>query len=168
MLGAFLCILDFGMIDKIRTWLNGLYLQLTGVDEPPAHVAFSFAIGVFLGILPFTGVLAAIAISFWLKLNKPAAVLGSAVTNTWLGLITLGLAVKIGAFICRLDWVDLNAHFQSIIKDFTWSKLNDAQLLKIILAVGVGYIVISLILAAVSFCLAYAVIHWHRKQFTHK
>jgi uncharacterized protein (DUF2062 family) len=78
------------MFEKFKGWLNHLYVELTGQKEPVEHVAFSFAVGVFIGIMPFMGIVVAIAVAFWLKLNKAAVVLGSALTNSWVSRILRG------------------------------------------------------------------------------
>ena len=150
------------MINNIKTWLNGLYQELTTVNESPHRVALSFSLGVFLGILPFTGVLAAIGLAWYLKLNKAAAILGSAITNTWLGFIVLGIAVKIGAKLTGLNWHDVQTKLEGLFKHFTWDKIHETNIVSLIGAVAVGYVVVSLIFALLGYILARIMIAWHR------
>ena len=56
------------MLTKIQKWFQDLYKELLAVNESPHRVGLSFAIGVFLGILPFTGVIAAIAVAVFFRL----------------------------------------------------------------------------------------------------
>lgn len=151
------------MLERFKTWLNGMYDELRSVNETPHRVALSFAMGVFLGILPFTGVLAAIALAMLLRLNKAAAILGSAITNTWLGFIVLGVALKIGAAITSVRFEDLQQQIDGLFKHFTWQQLTTTDILPLLLAVALGYICVSLIFALLGYILSLIVIKWHRR-----
>ncbi len=151
------------MFTHVKNWLNGLYEELTLVNESPHRVSLSFAVGVFLGILPFTGVLAAIAIAWALRLNKAAAILGSAITNTWLGLIVLGFAVKIGAALTGANWRHLQDQLTSLLKDFSLKSFQQVDIWSLLFAVIVGYVVLSVAFALVGYGIARMVIFWHRR-----
>jgi len=76
---------------------------LLGIDDSPRLVAFSFAIGIFIGFSPFLGLhtVACIACAFIFRLNKPAIIAGTYIANpftlipiyifnTWVGLKIYG------------------------------------------------------------------------------
>ncbi len=151
------------MFDKLKSWLNKLYAELTTVQESPHRVALSFSIGIFLGILPFTGILAAIFIAIYFKLNKAAAILGSAITNTWLGIIVLGLAVQLGAAISGADWQALQGQVDNVIKNFSWKTLQQVDILPLLGSVALGYMLISLGFAIIGYGVARAVLYWQRR-----
>ncbi len=151
------------MFNKFKSWLNQLYLELTSFTETPHQVAISFALGVFLGILPFTGVLAAIGLAYMWKLNKPAAILGAALTNTWLGLIVLGFALQVGAICLGISGADIQLQWRDLVSDFQWKDLINRSFLSILVALAIGYLVLSFIFAALGYLLALFVIYWHRK-----
>ena len=151
------------MFNKFKSWLNQLYGELVAVTDTPHQVAISFALGVFLGILPFTGVLAAISLAYIFKLNKPAAILGSALTNTWLGLIVLGFAMQVGGMCLGLSEADIKAQWQILVHNFHFNDLISFAFLKILLAITIGYVVLSFIFAVVGYFLALIIIYWHRK-----
>lgn len=151
------------MFEKFKSWVNKLYEELTAVNEKPHGVAFSFALGVFLGILPFTGVLAAISLAYILKLNKPAAILGSAITNTWLGLIVLGFAIQVGAWCLGLSGAGIQAQWQDLVNNFNLNSLISPAFLKVLLPLALGYLILSLIFALISYVLALLIIYWHRR-----
>lgn len=151
------------MLTAIKTWFNKLYEELTMVNETPHRVALSFGVGVFLGILPFTGVLAAIAVALMFRLNKAAAILGSAITNTWLGLLVFGLAVKIGAHITGVEWETVSLQMKSLMKSFSLKLLQEIDIWSAFSAMLAGYFIISLILALFGYVIALIVISWHRR-----
>ncbi len=151
------------MLNNVKNWLNKLYEELTIVNETPHRVALSFAMGVFLGILPFTGVLAAIAVAIMFRLNKAAAILGSAITNTWLGLIVLGLAVKIGSGLTGANWQLIQEQVSALMKNFSLKALHDVDILQILCAIAVGYFILSCLFALIGYVVAVVVISWHRR-----
>jgi uncharacterized protein (DUF2062 family) len=58
-------------------------------------------LGVFTGILPGTGPLAALFLAFIFRANRASALLGSIATNTWFSFFTLVLAFKIGFVLIK-------------------------------------------------------------------
>lgn len=151
------------MFDKLKSWLNKLYAELTTVQESSHRVALSFSIGIFLGILPFTGILAAIFIAIYFKLNKAAAILGSAITNTWLGIIVLGLAVQLGASISGANWQVLQGQVDNVLKNFSWKTLQQVDILPLLGSVAIGYMLISLGFAIIGYGVARIVLYWQRR-----
>lgn len=152
------------MFDKFKSWLNALYDELTAVNETPHRVALSFALGVFLGILPFTGILAAISLAWFFRLNKAAAILGSAITNTWLGLLVLGAAIKLGAMITGAKFDLIKGQVDALFRNFSFDALFHSDILSLFICISFGYLIIGLGFALLGYILAILVLHWQRKN----
>ena len=132
------------MTDKFKAWIKRIYHQLMGIEDTPARKAAGLGLGVFLGILPGAGPIAALVMSSFLKVNRPAALLGSLLTNTWLSVVTFVLSLKIGALITGADGRQIYTQCQNLMEDFTWKYLFDVSLLKILLPLLAGYILVGL------------------------
>jgi len=76
-----------------------LYLKLFRIDDSPHKIALGFGLGVFLGVMPGMGLIAALAIAIIIKVNRIAALLGSILTNTWLSIPVFFLAVRTGSAV---------------------------------------------------------------------
>jgi uncharacterized protein len=136
--------------NRIIRFLKMLYLKMFRINDTPQRVALGFGLGVFVGILPGTGPLAALLLAALFRINKAAALLGSILTNTWLSLITIVLSIKIGASIMGLEWRQVYNTWQQILKNFHWNHLLNTSILQLMLPVLTGYLILS-------FCLAVAV-----------
>ena len=111
-------------------WLRTLYRKLFLLNDSPQRIAIGFGLGVFLGMLPGTGPIASLVMATVLRVNKAAALAGSLLTNTWLSLVCLSLAIQIG------DWL-----------------IGSQGRLQQILSIVAGYLVISLFLGLSAFAL---------------
>jgi uncharacterized protein (DUF2062 family) len=131
-------------------FLKKLYIKLFKINDTPQRIAAGLGVGVFLGILPGTGPLAALFLAWILRLNRASALLGSLLTNMWLSIVTLLLSVKVGAAIMGLNWKEVREAWMLFLKDFHWVNLLKLSTLNIILPVAVGYL-------TVAFCLGLAV-----------
>jgi hypothetical protein len=137
-------------INSILRFLKLIYLKLFRINDTPQKIALGLGLGVFLGILPGTGPLAALFMAFVLRVNRAGALLGSLLTNTWLSIVTFLLSIKIGSAILKNDWQEVHNRWLSFLKEFRWPVLFKISILKIILPVIVGYFV-------VAFCLGFLV-----------
>jgi len=141
------------MIEKIKSLFADLYTQLVKMNDSPQRIALGFGVGVFLGILPGTGPIAALAMAFIFRLNKAAALLGGVLTNTWLSLATFVMAIKIGSGILGLSWVAVHVQARGLVEHFSWKALFDAsgEILKPLL---IGYAVIGLACGLLAYLIA--------------
>ena len=146
----------------LRT-LKFLYLKLFRANDTPQRIAFGLGIGVFLGILPGTGPLAALIAATLLRANRASAVLGALLTNTWTSLITIILSIKIGAAIMSLSWKDLYSQWQILLKDFHWKSLFQLSFLKIIFPVLIGYLVIASVLGLAAYLTSLLILQERKK-----
>jgi uncharacterized protein (DUF2062 family) len=154
------------MFKKIQNRIEKLIRELLTVKEPPHEVALSFAMGVFLGILPFTGVVAAITLAWAFKLNKAAAVLGSAITNTWVGLIALGLAIKAAVGFLGIDADAVHQEIHHIIHHFHWHNIFQSSFVCLLGPVAIAFFIISFLFAFLAYVAAYVLIIFYRKNHT--
>lgn len=130
-------------MDKIKKFFQGIYNQIVTMHDSPHHVALGFGMGVFLGILPFTGTLAAITMAVIFKFNKASALLGSVVTNTWLSVVTFAIAGKIGCALLGYDWKIIYDQAHDVVFHFTWASLWKTASIKIILPLFLGYLIVG-------------------------
>lgn len=151
------------MFTKIKEAFDKLYGELVNANDTPAHVAMGFAVGFLLGLMPFTGPVAAVGVAWYFRLNKAAAILGSLLSNTWLSIVVLGISLQGTAWFFRLSMADLQEKFHSIFKDFHWSHVSDPFLLKITGAVILGFVLVSLFLSVIAYGVCWAVMSAKRR-----
>jgi len=134
-------------LDKIKTFFKSVYLKLFKIDDTPQKVALGFGLGVFLGIFPGTGPIAAIFLSWILHVNRAASLIGCLLTNTWISFIAFILAVKCGALLFGMHWQDI----------------RDAPI-KFILPVAMGYLLIGLAFGFIAYLTALFVIKYFKER----
>ena len=137
--------------NNILRFLKLIYIKLFRIHDTPQRIALGVGIGVFLGIIPGTGPIAAVFMAFVLRINRAAALLGSLLTNTWLSILTFFLSIKIGASIMRADGQDVQRNWVQFLKDFKIITLFKLTILKIILPVIIGYLVIGFCLGLIAY-----------------
>ena len=144
--------------NNILRFLKLIYLKLFRIHDTPQKIALGVGIGVFLGIIPGTGPIAAVFMAFLLRANRAAALLGSLLTNTWLSIVTFLLSIKIGASIMRVDGQDVQRNWVQFLKDFKIITLFKLTTLKIILPVIIGYLVVGFCLGLIVYLVALSII----------
>lgn len=143
------------MLKKI---INYIFKKLFKINDSAQKIALGVAIGVFAGLIPGTGPAAAVFMALIFKANRAAALLGSLLTNTWLSVITFVLAIKIGSVILKLNWQQVQQKTQVLRSDFSWAKFFKLSFLDVLLPVVTGYIIIGLILGALSYLVTLLII----------
>lgn len=142
--------------NKLLRFFRWLYLKLFRINDTPQRIALGLGLGVFLGILPGSGPVAALFLAFLLRVNRASALLGSLITNTWLSIVTFVLAVKLGAYLLGLEWQQVYTDCIVFFKLFRFSDLLRITALKVLLPVILGYILVSLLLGFVVYLIALA------------
>ncbi len=150
-----------GIILKIKDFL---YQKLFIINDTPQKIAAGFGLGVFAGILPGTGPLAALFLAFVFRVNRASALAASILTNTWLSLVTFLLAIKTGSAIFKVSWQGLKNDWSLTLSHWHWRDLFSVPLLKILLPVICGYIIISLVLGLISYTAILLILKIRRKQ----
>lgn len=152
------------LLDKISRFFKFIYLKLFRINDSPQRIAIGFGLGVFLGVLPFTGPIAALGASFLFRVNRASALLGSILTNTWISIPVFLLSLRAGAFITGVKYQDLNADWSRIIKDFHLSTLFDVGVYKVLLPILAGYVAVSLMIGLATYLIALTIVKFaHRK-----
>jgi uncharacterized protein (DUF2062 family) len=121
------------------------------INDSPQRIALGVGLGVFAGLLPGTGPVAALFLAFIFRANRAAAALGGLLTNTWISLLTFILAIKIGSAILRMDWHIVQEKAQGLIQSFSWQKFFKLSLLDVLLPLVTGYLIIGLVLGALAY-----------------
>jgi uncharacterized protein (DUF2062 family) len=151
--------------NRIAGFFKLIYTKLVKINDTPQRIAAGFGLGVFLGILPGTGPLAALFTAALLRVNLSAALFGSLLTNTWLSILTIPLSIKIGSAIMQLSWQKVYSDWGIFLKDFHWTGLFRLSSLEIILPVLLGYLALGLILGLTAFFIIFVIIK--RRRYAH-
>jgi len=154
--------------DKIVQFFRTIYLKLVIINDTPQKIAQGFGLGVFLGVFPGAGLLAALILSSLFKMNKAGALLGIVLTNTWLSIVTFLLSVKIGAVLTGSDWQNIKDGWNAILQNFQWLDVIKLSALKIIAPVMLGYLSLSVIAGISAYFVAFIIVrgikHRHAAQ----
>lgn len=138
---------------KIKTFFKSLYDKLVHINDSPQKIALGFGLGVFLGILPGAGPIAALALAFLFKVNRIAALTGGLLTNTWMSVVTFVLAVKIGSAATGKSWVAVYDQCKLILQNFHFRDLEHRVVFEILEPLVIGYIAVGLAAGILSYLL---------------
>jgi uncharacterized protein (DUF2062 family) len=151
---------------KIKRFFNLLFAKLFKINDSPQKIALGLGIGVFTGIFPGTGPLAALFLALLLRVNRASALIGSLLTNTWLSFVTFLLAIKLGSGLFGIGWQQLHQDWSSFLKGFNWLALFQLSILKVILPVITGYLLIAFCLGLIVYLVALLVlVFFHGKGY---
>jgi uncharacterized protein (DUF2062 family) len=139
---------------RIKRFFKFIYLKVFRANDTPQRIALGFGVGIFSGIMPGTGPLAALFIAAFLRANKASALLASLLTNTWLSIAVFIISVKIGSSLIGLNWQAVYNSWETAMVNFHLINLFKLSILKLILPVMLGY----LLTAFISGFLAYLAI----------
>lgn len=142
----------------LQASLNLLYEKIFRINDTAHKISLGLGLGVFCGIIPGTGPIAALFLALLLRVNRAAALLGSLLTNTWLSIITFILSVKIGSVIMGLDWQSVRGDWLLILDKFRWISFFKLSVLKIVLPVVVGYVIVAFILGIATYLIALVIL----------
>lgn len=146
------------MLRRIVRFFKALYLKIVRVNDSPQKVAAGFGVGVFLGVMPGMGPIAALACALLFRLNKASALLGSILTNTWISIPVFFVSVQIGSVMTGSSFAEIDRQWAALAGHFTWSELLHASLYKIAIPVLIGYAVVSTLLALAAYAFALIVL----------
>jgi len=135
----------------LRNFTHFLYDKLVKINDTPQRVASGFGVGVFSGIFPGMGPLAALFIASLFKANRASALIASLLTNTWISLVTFVMSVKVGAYIMGIDWQTAKDQWSKLFKNFHFADLFKVSLLKTIFPIMIGYLVMAVFLGVLSY-----------------
>jgi len=148
---------------RLKQAITVLYIKLVRTNDSPQKVALGFGLGVFSGILPGTGPIAAVFLASLAKANRATALLGSLITNTWLSFVTFLVSIKIGSIIMGANWQDIKEKWSFFLKHFSFTGLFKVSVLKIILPVMLGYLVVAICCGILSYTALILILNLRKK-----
>jgi len=150
-------------LQRLKRLVSVLYVKLVRTNDTPQKVALGFGLGVFSGILPGTGPIAAVFLASLAKVNRATALLGSLATNTWLSFVTFLISIKIGSGLIGADWQDIKEKWSMLFKHFSFLGLFKLSVLKIIFPVMLGYLVVAICCGLVSYAVLILILKLRKK-----
>ena len=136
------------LIGKAVRFVKFFYYKLFRIHDSPQRIALGFGLGVFTGLMPGTGLTAALLLAVIFRVNRAGALIGCLVFNTWAGIVIFSVSLKTGALVMGMSERAVYEAWNSAIKDFTWHDLWHASL-SAIMPLAAGYFIISLAISAV-------------------
>ncbi len=138
-------------------WFERIPRRLKRIPDSPHEIAKAFAVGVFIGILPGTGLLVALLAAQVFHLSKGAAVLGSLTTNPWTVAPFYVISYRLGKWILQLE-APIEWH---VLREFNTGWTH--ELGKVFPALATGGVVVGLVAAFLSYGLVLYVVTRYRK-----
>jgi len=151
-------------LSLLKRFFRLLYLKLIRIHNSPQKISLGLAIGVFSGLLPATGPIAAITLAAFFRVNRFAALIGSLFTNTWLSIVLLIPALKLGSAILNVQWLHVYKEWLILASHLRWSSLLNLSVYKIILPVFLGYVTMALVLAFSTYLFAIAILTYRSRR----
>jgi len=131
--------------------MKRLIEKLILINDSPQKIAQGFGLGVFLGVMPGVGLIAALVLSSLFRVNKASTIIGTLITNTWLSFITLVVAIQIGAAVMGVDWHVIYSSLTGLFRHFEFKALAGLSFSAIILPTVIGFIVVAGSLGILSY-----------------
>ncbi|MBN1913486.1 MAG: DUF2062 domain-containing protein [Candidatus Omnitrophica bacterium] len=148
---------------KIAQFFKALFLRLFRIDDTPQKIACGFGLGVFMGIFPVTGPLAALFFSWLFRINRASALLGSLLTNTWLSVLTFAVSVKISSFIFKKEAGRSFWQWAEFLRRLKLKDLFNLSVLKFLLEVILGYLLLAFFTGFLVYLVSLLIIKLRRK-----
>jgi uncharacterized protein (DUF2062 family) len=128
-------------------------LDLMRGHRSPRDIALALAIGVWIGVSPLWGLhtILAVALSVLFRLNTPAVLLGTMISNPWLAPLIILVSLEVGVFLTRNDATLLSLEQ---IRRFLSSPSWDTAYREILLPYIVGSLLLSTAAALLTFWIA--------------
>lgn len=136
---------------RIDRFFRALYRKLFAINDTPQRIAAGVGLGVFCGVLPGSGPIAALFLAMLFRVNKAAALLGSILTNTWISIPVFLLSARAGALMTGSSYAVINREWSALMRDFTWGKLGALSAGRIAGPVAIGYLAVSSVIALAAY-----------------
>lgn len=146
---------------RLKEFFSEIYWRLVKINDTNQRIALGMGLGVFFGIIPGAGPIISLIFASLIRVNKASALIGCLATNTWISIVTALLAVKLGAFIFKIEWRVLLKDTNNLIQNFNFSDLFNLAVLKTLAPLFFGYLIIALIISLMAYLISLALI----KQF---
>jgi len=145
---------DRTILARSARFFRVIYLKLFRINDTPQKIAVGLGIGVFSGVLPGTGPVAALFLAFIFRANRASALLGSIITNTWLSIPAFLLSLKAGAMLTGLGRQEVRSQWEAFLTSFRWAQLLKVSAYKIVGPIIIGYFAVALCIGSISYIAA--------------
>ena len=149
---------------NIKRSLQYFYLKILRIHDTPHRIALGIFSGIFSGVLPGAGPIFSLILAFILRANKAAALLGCIVVNTWISLVVLIPAMKIGSAICGIGFQELKKNVNGLRENFSFSDLMQVSFFNVLLPLMLGLCIVSAIIGIGAYIVSYGAITNFRKM----
>ena len=120
------------------------------MKDSPHKIAGGFALGVYVGVMPGLGTIAAVIIASLLKLNRVAAILGTIVFNSVTQIPIWIFSYSFGSLVLGKGWSD-SEQITQLVKSGKYLRAFIEGGTNLV----VGFFIVSLILGLISYLLVY-------------
>ncbi|MBP7056498.1 MAG: DUF2062 domain-containing protein [Candidatus Omnitrophica bacterium] len=141
----------YGLLKRLTRFV---YAKLFAINDTPQKVAIGVGIGVFLGVFPGLGPLAALFMAFLFRVNRAGALLGSALTNTWISIPIFVMASGLGSVVTGVNYGDVKWAWRSFIDNPSWDYFWKLSASKVFVPIITGYLIISLLIGVMAYLAA--------------
>ena len=138
--------------------------KLLGINDSTQRIALGAGLGLFLGVFPGTGPIAALVTAFIFRVNKAASLAGALAVNTWINVVSFPLAIAIGALATNTDPADISREWSLATDPFIWQRFLSFLFHQAILSLLAGYTLIGLMLGGAGYAATFAVITQIRRK----
>ena len=145
-----------------RRFLSFLREKLFQINDSPHKISLGFGLGIFAGLFPGTGPLAALFLAFIFRANRAAAIVGSMLTNTWLSFMIFAVSLRFGSFLIGADFPAIHRQAWELLSHFRWNKIFSEATWPILKPLFVGFFASGLILGLLGYLVCLGVIVWQR------
>jgi uncharacterized protein (DUF2062 family) len=152
------------ILARLARFFKLLYLKLFRINDTPRRIAIGLGLGVFSGVLPGTGPVAALGLAFIFRVNRASALLGSIVTNTWLSIPAFLLSLKMGAVLTGLSYQDVRMQWELFLKDFRWGQLLGISVYGIIWPILVGYFAVAACIGFLCYVVSLVAVTYFKRR----
>jgi uncharacterized protein (DUF2062 family) len=135
------------LLERFRATIS----QILRVDDTPHRLALTFAVGVFIGISPFIGLHAVIALAVaWIfRLNKVVILSGAFINNPWSFIPIYTFSTWIGTVILGTDLG---------IMDVDWHSMTLGTFVSDLSSLIMPFIVGTTVVGGISAILSYVIV----------
>lgn len=150
---------------RTRRWLD----QLLHTHDTPQRTALAYAVGIFFGFSPLLGLhtILGLVCAFAFNLNRVAVLLGIYSNLPWILPAYYTLATLLGATLLRVKVPpNLLRDLQSALAQASWADFRQLghALTPLAWAYVLGSTIGAIILAAIAYRVAFAMIVAHRRR----
>jgi uncharacterized protein (DUF2062 family) len=150
---------------RTRRWLD----QLLHTHDTPQRTALAYAVGVFFGFSPLLGLhtILGLVCAFAFNLNRVAVLLGIYSNLPWILPAYYTLATLLGATLLRVKVPpNLLRDLQAALAEASWADFRQLghALTPLAWAYVLGSTIGAIILAAIAYRVAFAMIVAHRRR----